>query len=105
MTMRLTASGGGQSPRPIDGFFVIRTASAVFPVSARTASLVMDALRRWWVPRWIGFVDLHGSRVRVRSATIMMIYESSVLQRQSEREFFRELDAEDAADRPAWEGE
>jgi hypothetical protein len=84
-------------------FFVIRSAWTCFAVTTATAAAVMNTLSRRWRPRWVGFVDLHGCRVRVRTDTILMIHESGARQRQSEREFDRALSREEEADRRPWE--
>jgi hypothetical protein len=46
------------------------------------------------VPEWVVFVDLSGSRVRVRSAEIRMIVESRSEQRAFDRALERRLDGE-----------
>jgi hypothetical protein len=89
--------------RSNDDYFVIRVGFTCFQVSAATAAAVMAALARRWPPRWVGFVDLHGSRIRLRSHTIAMIYESSAVQRQHERDFERARRLEEKADRRPWE--
>jgi hypothetical protein len=90
---------------PDDDYFEIRVGYTRYEVSARTAAAVMRDLSRWWPSRWVGFVDLHGARVRIRSRLITMIHESTALRRQRERDFDRARRLEEKADRRPWEDE
>jgi hypothetical protein len=84
-------------------FWVVYGPAGLFYVSAETAGTVARRLQRWWVPRWVTFVDLAGARVRLRSCDVRAVYESTELQRTRERSFFRAREQEEKADRRPWE--
>lgn len=93
-----------QSDRPsADDYFVVCAGYACYEVSTSTAAEVLRLLSRRWPPRWIGFVDLYGARVRIRSRLITMIHESTTMHRQRERDFERARTLEEKADRRPWE--
>jgi DNA-nicking Smr family endonuclease len=88
---------------PEHEYFVIRVGHMGYAVSGATAAEVMRLISRRWPPRWIGFVDLHGARVRIRSRLITMIHESTAIHRQRERDFERARTEEEKADGRLWE--
>ena len=63
---------------------------------------IESELQRWPRRTWITFVDLNGSRVRVRSRLILQITQCSVEQRAVDRAFIRGLRQEEQ-DEEAWE--
>jgi hypothetical protein len=63
---------------------------------ARFIESVLDAEPR---PLWVSFVDLAGSRVRIRTGQINAIWQRSAEQRAWDREFGRALDRERKGDR------
>lgn len=88
-----------------DDYFVIRVSFIGYEVTATTAAEVMRQVSRRLPPRWVGFVDLHGARIRIRSRLITMIHESTATHRQRERDFERARRLEEKADRRPWEDE
>ena len=71
----------------------------VSTVMARHIESVLDARPR---NRWVVFVDLAGSRVRIRTRGIEYVCQCSAEQRAMERRFFRALTRERKADH-SWE--
>lgn len=92
-----------EEERLFGDFWVVYGESGMFYVSAETAWEVARRLERWWPPRWITFVDLAGSRVRLRDRDVQAIYESTELHRTRERSFHRARRLEEKADRRPWE--
>ena len=88
---------------PADNFYVIAGDCGYFYVSPETAARLERCLDRVWLPRWVTFTDLSGSRVRVIARHIHRIFESTVAQRAYEREFDRARKLEEKADRRPWE--
>jgi hypothetical protein len=78
----------GRGPPPAE-FFVVGFGNAFVRVSPETAAELMRKLARRFPPRWLGFVDLEGSRIRVRSALVEILGESTPLQRERWRAFER----------------
>lgn len=68
----------------------------VSTVMARHIEAVLDAEPR---ALWVKFVDLAGSRVRIRIRQIEYICQSTAEQRAGDREFSRALNRERKADR------
>jgi len=104
MFNRLDFSSWGEDP-PEENFFVIRGECGLFYVARDTAVAVAETLEQDEPPRWIRFTDLQGSEVRVRSALIDCIVESTARQRDAERRFLRARQREDAEDQRPWEEE
>ncbi len=67
-------------------------------VSRRMAAFVEEQLSRWRKPKWIAFVDIFGSRVRVQSKMIWAVLQSNEEQRAAERAFERGCQQEFEAD-------
>lgn len=88
---------------PESDYFVVSGGAGHYHVSGETADRLIRQLTKPIPPRWLAFVDLHGSRVRVRSKGIDEIRERSTLQRQRERDFGRARRREAKEDRRPWE--
>ena len=86
-------------PGPGD-YFVIQTRDSTwFYVSTFMARAVEQRLDRWYRPRWVTFVDIVGDRIRLRTADIMSIVQSTAMHRANGRAFDRDRRAEESADR------
>jgi len=85
-------------PRAADHFVVVADDCAWF-VSTEMARFIEACLEADPPPRWVKFVDLTGSRVRVRARLIDAIHQSTADQRAAERAFHRALERERKADR------
>jgi hypothetical protein len=81
-------------------FFVVTTGDCRFHVSTAMAAHIERVLAARWMPRWVTFVDLTGSRVRVRTDRITMVMQSTVEQRAAERTHYRWLLWEQESDGP-----
>lgn len=92
-----------EEERIFGDFWVVYGDSGLFYVSAETAGKLGGRLDGWWTPRWITFVDISGSRVRLRARDVHGIYESTELQRTRDRSFHRARRQEEKADRRPWE--
>lgn len=94
-----------EAVRPDAGdYFIVSADSSTWYVStemARFIEAVLDAEPR---TRWVKFVDLSGSRVRLDSRQIEYICQSTAEQRALDREFSRSLTRERKADR-SWDEE
>jgi hypothetical protein len=90
---------------PSGDFWIVDSYSGTFYVSGEVAREVACRLDGMWVPRWLTFVDLAGSRVRLRGGDVRLICESTELQRTRERSFHRARREEENADRSPWEDE
>ena len=73
---------------------------AVSPPVARAITTILD---RWLPPTWIEFPDRSGSRVRVRTAHVRSLLESTYEQRQQDRAFERAREQEEEGDRRPWD--
>ena len=92
------------APEPPAGeYFVITGDCGSYYVSRETATRVARDLDRLWVPRWLSFTDIVGSRIRVLSRRVDAIFESTAEQRTAERSFHRARKLEEKADRRPWE--
>lgn len=90
-------------PEPAEDYYVIETRGEPFDVSRTVAAGVVAAIRRAWPPRWIEFVDLSGSTVRLRTRFIECLRECTGSQRAAGRQFRRARRQEEKADRRPWE--
>jgi hypothetical protein len=84
-------------------FFVVAGEFGVTCVTPDTASRIESILDRKDVPTWITFRDRVGSRIRVRTALIRSIGESTAAQRTADRRLERARQREEQADRRPWE--
>jgi len=73
---------------------IVATAAFNYIVSAVMARHIEKELERWPRPSWITFVDVCGSRVRIRAALIQGLEQSSVETRELERLWRKQRDAE-----------
>ena len=62
-------------------------------------------LERRWKPTWLEFRDVAGSRIRVRTAHVLGMYECTEAQRAKDRRHDRFLEKEEKADEKPWEDE
>jgi len=65
-------------------FVVVRTNSYRFHLTRAEGARLVDRLDRWWTPRWVAFVDLHGSLVRLRTSAIREVFDTGPASRYSE---------------------
>ena len=89
-------------PQVAGDYFIVSGDSGTWLVStvmARHIESVLDARPR---SRWVTFVDLAGSRVRLRSRQIDFVCQSTMEQRAMDRQFSRALSRERKADH-SWE--
>lgn len=77
-------------------YWVVATASSMFPVSAMMARVVEQTLDRWPRRAWVRFVDLSGAVVRLRARTIESVEQSDPESRALRRRFVEERSAEEA---------
>ena len=80
-------------------FFVVSTEGEWWYVSTAMARFVEECLDQSDEPEWVKFVDVHGSRIRVRADEILSVVQSSPEQRAAYREFSRRMNRERKADR------
>jgi hypothetical protein len=96
----------GEEPRGegrCGDYWVVCAEVGVFIVAPDTAQRIARELERWLTPRWVTFVDLSGSRVRIRGRDVRSSCASTGLQRERDRAFQRARMLEDEADAPPWE--
>jgi hypothetical protein len=99
----LDDGSGGEGSPTFGDFYVVRAQFGCFHVTREAALHVERCLDRRWVPRWITFADVVGSRIRLRSATVHGVYECTAAQRAAERKLDRERRLEEKSDRQPWE--
>lgn len=90
---------GEEAPRPIGvDHFVVSARSETWYVSTEMARHLERCLED---PRidWVSFVDLKGSRVRLRTREVEYLAQSTAEQRVAERAFHRTMNQERKADR------
>jgi hypothetical protein len=89
---------------PDDDYYVVtHYCLGRFFVTRATADRILRDLDAPVMPRWVRFVDLHGSKVCLRTRLIQSVFESTVGQRASERKFERARDREEEDDKRPWE--
>lgn len=93
----------GEGSPTFGDFYVVRAQYGCFYVHSEVARRIEHTLERRLAPRWITFVDLVGSRIRLRTATVHGVYECTAAQRAAERKLDRERRLEEKADRQPWE--
>ena len=84
-------------------FFVVAGEFGAACVTRETAERIEAVLDRRDVPAWITFEDRVGSRLRVRTALIRSIGESTAAQRAADRRLERARRHEEEQDRRPWE--
>jgi len=87
-------------PVPSDWFAVVARFRH-WKVSREMAVHIERALVAEPMPRWVVFVDIHGSRVRLRTALIEHVTQSTAETRRLSRAVESALEAEDET--PDWE--
>lgn len=93
----------GEHAAPSAGdYFIVYGEHFCWYVSTAMARLVEDALTAVPPEEWVVFVDLTGSRVRLRTRGIEYVVQCTAEQRAEERRHFRLLKRERKADR-SWE--
>ncbi|MEP7384675.1 MAG: hypothetical protein ABI910_23595 [Gemmatimonadota bacterium] len=78
-----TMDCGAPMPNRME-FVVVRTNSCRFSLTRIEGARLVERLDRWWTPRWVTFVDLHGSLVRLRTSAIREIFDTGPVSRNSE---------------------
>jgi hypothetical protein len=76
-------------------YFAMDTDAGYWMVSAAAAREIERALDRWPRQRWIRFVDITGSRIRLRSTAIRSLTQSTPEIREIWRRFMKERKQED----------
>ena len=84
-------------------FFVVAGDFGAACVTRETAERIEALLDRRDVPAWVTFEDRVGSRLRVRTALIRSIGESTAAQRAADRRLERARKREEEQDRRPWE--
>lgn len=74
--------------------FVVSARMATFVVSTVMARAIEATLNQWPRRTWVTFVDLSGSRVRLRAQEIDFIVQSTAEQRALDRQFRQALTGE-----------
>ena len=88
-----------EPPRLVGGdHFVLSARSATWYISTEMARH-LEACLESGRPGWVSFVDLAGSRVRIRTREIEYLAQSTSEQRASDRAFQRALNRERRQDR------
>jgi hypothetical protein len=75
-------------------YFALDSDSGYWMVSVEAAREIERALDRWPPPRWLRFVDITGSRIRIRSEGVRSLTQSSPEIRETWRRFNRERQEE-----------
>jgi hypothetical protein len=101
MSKIITRSEEPERPLPGPGdYFIVSTTDGFFYVSTAMARAIETALdRRWPRARWVTFVDLSGSRLRIRASTILGLFQSTAAQRAAMRSFERNQKVEIRTDK------
>jgi len=95
-----------ESVKPSAGdYFIVSGENSTWYVSTEMARFIETVLDAGPGVGWVKFVDLSGSRVRLRTRQIDYICQSTVDQRALDREFSRALTRERKADRSWGEDE
>ena len=84
-------------------FFVVAGEFGAACVTRETAERIEAVLDRRDVPTWITFEDRVGSRLRVRTALIRSIGESTAGQRAADRRLEKAREREEKKDRRPWD--
>jgi hypothetical protein len=93
-----------EEPRPVGAdCFVLSARSATWYLSTEMARHVEQCLDGQEM--WLSFVDLNGSRVRLRTHEVEYLAQSTAEQRAADRTFHRAMSRERKADRDWGEDE
>ena len=76
-------------------YFLVDAQPAQWMVSTATARVIESALDRWPQPKWLRFVDILGSRVRVRTRDIRWLQQCTPGTRELWRRWITERQQED----------
>jgi hypothetical protein len=76
-------------------YFLVDAPPAIWMVSAASARVIERELDRWPKPRWLRFVDILGARIRVRTAWVKSIQQSTPETRELWRRWMQERQQED----------
>lgn len=88
------------------GEFFIVTGEFGYVYVTRAEAMRLRALTsRLWMPRWLECRTVMGSTIRIRARQVRSIVESTLEQRTAARQFWREREQEENADRPPWEAD
>ena len=91
--------GEQQNAQPGNGeYYCVSVPHREVLVSRRMAAFVEEQLSRWRKPKWITFVDIFGSRVRVQTNMVWAVSQSNEEQRAAGRAFDRGCQQEFEAD-------
>ncbi len=102
---RLQQEPEPEATRPNAGdYFIVSADNSTWYVSTEMARFIDAMLEAEPPVRWIKFVDLAGSRVRLRARQIEYVCQSTAEQRAMDREFGRWMTRERKADR-SWDEE
>ncbi len=83
-------------------YFAVSGDDFWYAVSGKMARFIERELSRWPRKTWVTFVDLNGSRVRLRARAIRDITQWTPGQRAANRAFFETLRQEEQ-DEEAWD--
>jgi len=100
---RLSDVFGDDSEDEYGEFFVVAGEFGAACVTRETVERIEAVLDRRDVPTWISFQDRVGSRLRVRSALIRSIGESTPAQRAADRRLERARQREEKEDNRPWD--
>jgi hypothetical protein len=95
-------SGEGSGRSGVGDYFVVVSAQSSWMVSTAMARAIDATLHAWPEARWVTFVDLTGSRVRLRARQIEYLAQCTVEQRSAERSLHQGLKREYRSDR-SWD--
>jgi hypothetical protein len=84
-------------------YWVVRSYGNSWHVRAPQAMRIKRVLERRWKPTWLEFRDVAGSRIRLRTAHVLGMYECTEAQRAKDRRHNRYLENEEKADEKPWE--
>ena len=84
---------------PASAFYEVVARYEAYYVTRETAERLFVDLASDGPPRWIRFMDIHGSRICLRGRLIECVRESTEAQRAADRAFHRERRRERKADR------
>ena len=91
MQPKLKPHGDDGAAAEAGDFFVVTAGDGSWYVSTEMARFIEACLDRTPVPEWIRFVDLAGSRIRLRSEQVSVLCQCTAAQRARERQFARSL--------------
>jgi hypothetical protein len=74
-------------------YFVVETKDGWWYISTEMARFIDGELAATPIPEWVTFVDLSGSRIRLRTGRIDSLSQSTAEQRSANRAFQRSLRA------------